>query len=124
MDTKHQRRHTRISFQTNVDLKFNNKGYSQCPTQDLCLSGMRVLDCLDQQTGDECEIEFHQTGMVNNRLLRLKGEVVRVDDQGIALVFTGMNFNSYTNLQSIMIDNAEDPFQIAEEFLEQLPANQ
>jgi len=124
MEAENKRRHTRIPFQTKVDVRFEDDELLSCDTRDLCLSGVWVQSNHDRCEGEKCEIIFHKTGVMNNRLLRLRGEVVRVDDTGMALLFTGMNYNTYTNLQTILLDNAENPFEVAEDFIDRLPLDQ
>jgi len=106
-----------------VDIQFDDETIS-CETSDLCLSGVKVAGGRHRKPGERCAITFHRTGMIGNRLLRLGGEVVRVDDQGMALLFTDMNYRTFTNLQSVLLDNAENPFDVAEEFIDSLPADQ
>ena len=124
MSGEGKRRYTRITFESKVDLRFSEREYLQCETKNLCLSGVWVLDGRDQRVGDQCDIIFHNTGVTNNRMLRIKGEIVRVDDGGIALIFNDMNLNILTNLQTIMLNQADDPFALAEEFLDTLPVDQ
>ncbi len=124
MSGDNKRRHTRIPVRTKVDILFGDDDLLQCETCDLCLTGMRVSSGGLRRPGDQCEITFHRTGITQNRLMRLRGEVVRVDDGGMALLFTDMNYRAYTNLQAILLDNAENPFEVAEEFIDSLPVDQ
>lgn len=119
-----KRKFTRIPFQSKVDLRFPDRDYLQCDTRDICLSGLWVMDGHERKVGEQCDIEFHKTGLTKNQVLRMRGEVVRVDKSGIALLFTDMNLNSYTKLQSILLDSAEDPFKVAEEFLDSVAESQ
>lgn len=124
MGEQDKRRHTRVPLRTRVDLRFDNEEMLLCDTEDLCLSGMWVCVAHDRTPGDQCEIVFHKTGMMQNRPLMLRGEVIRVTDSGMALLFTDMNYRAYTSLQTVLLDNAENPFEVAEEFINRLPANQ
>ena len=124
MAMENKRRHTRIPFQTKVDVRFADDELLVCDTKDLCLSGVWVQSNHDRREGEECEIIFRKAGIMNNRMLRLRGEVVRVDDSGMALLFTEMNYNTYTNLQTVLLDNAENPFEVAEDFIDRLPIDQ
>ncbi|MEJ2688782.1 MAG: PilZ domain-containing protein [Deltaproteobacteria bacterium] len=124
MELENKRRHTRIPFRTKVDIRFADNEFLACDTKDLCLSGVWVQSDHDRREGEECEIIFHKAGIMNNRMLRLRGEVVRVEETGMALLFTEMNYNTYTNLQTILLDNAENPFEVAEDFIDRLPIDQ
>ncbi|MEA2083638.1 MAG: hypothetical protein U9O82_05235 [Thermodesulfobacteriota bacterium] len=120
LDIEEKRRDIRVSIQTRVNLKFSDKAYEQCDTRDLCLCGAWVNGAEDRIEGDMCEVEFNQTGVVNNRTLTLRGEIVRVEELGVALVFYDMNFSSYTCLQTIINDGSDDIFKHAEEFLDRI----
>jgi hypothetical protein len=91
--------------------------------QNLSLIGMWVLGCRDQvEEGAECDIEFHDTVFSNDRPLRLRGEVVRMDDEGIALLFLNMNVRTYNDLESLIMAQGGPPLMEENEFLEGLPA--
>lgn len=115
-----KRKYTRIPIHTRVNLRFSDGEYEQCETRDLCLCGALVMGVNDRDEGELCEVEFSQAGIVNNRILTLRGEVVRVEEQGIALVFYDMNFSSYTYLQTIINESSDDVFKHAEEFLDRI----
>ncbi|MCK5545177.1 MAG: PilZ domain-containing protein, partial [Desulfobulbaceae bacterium] len=121
LDIEEKRRHARVPIHARVNLKFSDKVYSQCETKDLCLCGAWVNGGGDRIEGDLCEVEFNQVGIVNNRILTLRGEVVRaVKERGVGLVFYDMNFSSYTSLQTIINDGSDDVFKDAEEFLDRI----
>ncbi len=124
-DQESRRRNTRVPVEIGISLIFPNRLYEQCKTRDLCLSGLWVYDCLDQKMGERCEIEISEK-QANNifRIIRMRGEVVRVDNEGIAILFRDMNFRSYTDLQTILLYHSEDPYTLAEEFVEQFGAKQ
>ena len=124
MKERPKRKYTRVPYSGKVDLSFEYKEYMGCEVENLCLSGMLVRSCHDQEVGQRCEVTIHGAGMTNNRLLQLCGEIVRKDQYGVAILFTEMNLRSYTNLQTLILDHADDPFKIAEEFVDELPANQ
>ena len=44
------------------------------------------------------------------------GEVVRVNNEGMAIQFTEMTFKNYTLLKSTLAENAEDSLVIMSEF--------
>ena len=120
IEVEEKRRDVRVPIQTRVNLKFSDKVYKQCDTRNLCICGAWINGAKDRIEGDLCEIEFSQAGIVNNRVLTLKGEVVRVEKQGVALVFYDMNFSSYTCLQTIISDGSEDIYKHAEDFLDHI----
>ncbi|MEW6428769.1 MAG: PilZ domain-containing protein [Thermodesulfobacteriota bacterium] len=120
MSVENKRRHTRVPITARVDIQFEDDERLCCETRDLCLSGMLVCSGQHRTKGDPCQITF----ITRNRPLRLRGEVARVDGGGMALLFTDMNLRTYTSLQEVLLDNAENPFAVAEEFIDSLPADQ
>jgi len=121
MAVRSKRKHPRIPYNGKVDLTFNGVTYPACTPENLSLIGMWVHGCQDQPEGTPCDIEFHDAAKTANRPLRIKGEVVRVEEKGIALIFLDMNMRAYTDLEQLISDNAGDCFTGAEEFIERLP---
>ena len=119
--SKTKRKHTRVPYSGRVDLHFPGRTYTHCQTRDLCLSGMRVLGaCLERQMGDRCVLEFHDAGVTGNRGLRLEGEVVRVERDGVALLFVDMNYRNYAEIEAIVRQGADDPYEAADAFLDEV----
>lgn len=116
------RRHHRIPYQGKVDLYFNGRAYLGCAAQNLSLIGMWVVGCLEQEEGKQCDIEFHDAAATANRPLRLKGEVIRVDGQGIALLFLNMNVRCSSDLEALIVEQGGPPLMEENEFLDGLPA--
>jgi len=106
-------------MQVNVHLLFSNQIYEHCTTRDLSLKGLWVYGCQGQKAGDFCDIEISEKEVPINRVIRIKGKVVRVDNEGIGILFIDMNLNSYTDLQTLLIYRSSDPFEVAEEFLDE-----
>ncbi len=123
MEENNQRRYTRVPVCTPVEIRFADEVIA-CETTDLCLSGAKIACGRNRRPGDRCAITFHRAGITGNRLLRLGGEVVRVDGDGMAVIFTDMNYRALTSLQAMLLDSADNPFDVAEEFLDSLPADQ
>lgn len=121
MTRQSNRKQPRIPYQGKLDLFFADRRYLACTAQNISLIGMWVLGCLDQPEGGQCDIEFHDAAMAG-RPLRLKGEVVRVDEAGIALLFLNMNVRTYADLEALLHEQGGVPLMEENEFLEGLPA--
>lgn len=115
------RKKPRIPYHGKVDLFFPGRSYLKCSAQNLSLIGMWILGCQDQEEGRQCDIEFHDAA-ASNRPLRMKGEVVRVDEGGLALIFLNLNVRSYTDLEALIHQQGGDPLMEENEFLDGLPA--
>lgn len=122
MARQSKRKHQRISYQGKVDLYFKGRKYLDCAAQNLSLIGMWVVGCLEQGEGSQCDIEFHDAAATVNRPLRMKGEVVRVDDEGLALLFLNLNVRAYSDLEALIVEQGGPPLMEENEFLAGLPA--
>ncbi len=123
MARQSKRKHQRIPYQGKVDLYFNGRRYLSCAAQNLSLIGVWVVGCLEQEEGSQCDIEFHEAATTTvNCALRMKGEVVRVDDEGIALLFLNMNVRTYSDLEALIVELGGPPLMEENEFLAGLPA--
>lgn len=116
------RKKPRIPYNGKVDLFFDNRDYLKCSAQNLSLIGMWVLGCPDQEEGKQCDIEFHDAAATSNRHLRIKGEVIRTDNEGIALLFLNMNIRTYNDLEALIHEQGGGPLMEENEFLDDLPA--
>lgn len=120
-----KRKHPRIPYRGKVDLLFPEIEYLNCETLNISLVGIRVRGCQEQEEGTPCDIEFHDTddGSATHRL-SVKGEVVRINEDGIALLFLDMNVRTFNDLEEIIQCNAGDTFLGDDEFLDQNTADQ
>ena len=117
-----KRKHQRLPYQGKVDLFFPGHQYRGCSAQNLSLIGMWVKGCLTQEEGDQCDIEFHDATDSTNHPLRLKGEVIRRDGEGLALFFININVRTYGDLESFFQALGDPPLLGENEFLANLPA--
>ena len=121
MTRQSKRKHQRIPYQGKVDLYFKDAPYLSCAAQNLSMIGMWVVGCLEQEEGSQCDIEFHDAAATNHPL-RMKGEVVRRDDEGLALLFLNMNVRTYSDLEALIVALGGPPLMEENEFLADLPA--
>ena len=122
MPRQSKRKHPRLPYQGKVDLSFRGRHYLGCAAQNLSLIGLWVVGCLEQEEGQQCDIEFHDAITSTNRQLRLKGEVVRRDDEGLALLFLNMDVRAYGELETLIKALGGLPLMDENEFLANLPA--
>lgn len=98
----HERRcNPRIAFDTKADLKFRNGTQNGLVTRDLSINGTFVLNMKDKQVGDECEVTLHC-----DLVLKMKGEVVRVEEEGIAIQFFDQDLDNFHHLKNVVYINA------------------
>ena len=124
MVVKSKRRHQRIPYSGKVDLLFDDIEYLGCAAQNLSLIGVLVEGCQEKSEGTLCDIQFHDSLNNSSRPIRIKGEVVRVDDRGVALLFLNLNVRTYTDLESLISDHGREMLVDEDTFLEELQAQQ
>jgi len=119
MEPDERRKNTRVTFQTTADLKFSDKNYSKCETENLSIKGVSVLGITGHQEGEECELSLALNGSTSKLRLEMKGQIVRVETGSIALHFTEVDLDSFYHLKNIIYYNSEDPDSIKSELTEQ-----
>ena len=107
-----RRKNTRVLFQTIADINFVDKGYNRCETADLSIKGISVMGPSRQSIGEKCDISLALSGGSSELVLKMKGEVVRVDPDGLALHFTEIDSDSFFHLKNIIYYNSKDSDQI------------
>ena len=115
------RKFTRIHFDRQVRLDFASDSYDRCRIKDLSMAGMFVYGAFQEQIGEICQINLIQRGSSTTLTLQAAGKVVRKNDQGLAIEFVKMSFDSYMFLQTTLIYEVEDPLSIGHEFPENSP---
>lgn len=122
MTRQSKRRHPRIRYQGKVDIHCNGQGYLGCSVQNLSIIGMWVSGCHNLGEGDRCDIEFHDAAPAGNREIRMKGEVLRRDGDGAAILFLNLNVRTCNDLESLITAQGGPPLTEANEFLDSVPA--
>lgn len=118
MQNEEKRRNTRVAFQASADLKFSDKSYTHCETENLSIKGVSVFGITGHQVGEECELALALSGSTSELRLKMKGKIVRVDEDSIALNFTEIDLDSFYHLKNIVYYNSEDPDSIKSELAE------
>jgi hypothetical protein len=72
------------------------------------------------EEGSPCRMTIHLHGGSSELSFRLAGEVVRVDGDGAAVRFTGIDIDSFYHLRNIVYYNSGDPDRLADEFISQI----
>ena len=121
MNTASNRRYTRIQFDRKVNLIFQGYDYGAAQIKDLSLSGMYVYGYYNQLEGDECTVILTQTGISSVLALDATAKVAWTEDEGIAIQFTAMTFDSYMFLQTSLLYEAENPLIIGMELPDNCP---
>ncbi|MHB8149659.1 MAG: PilZ domain-containing protein [Desulfobulbia bacterium] len=117
---KNKRKNTRVPFQVIIGLDFPDRSHAECETADLSLKGVFVLGVTGHKVGENCLVSLRLVGSTSHLTLKMKGTVVRVEEDGLALHFYEMDLDSFFHLKNILYYNSEDPDVLDEELSTQI----
>ncbi|MGV1100178.1 PilZ domain-containing protein [Thiovibrio sp. JS02] len=117
---ENKRKNSRVPFQATISLDFPDRSHAECETVDLSLKGVFVVGVTSQKVGDRCLVSLRLAGSTSHLTLTMKGTVVRVEKNGLALHFEEMDLDSFFHLKNILYYNSGDPDRLDEELGEQL----
>jgi hypothetical protein len=118
MKDNEKRKNTRVLFQASADLKFADAGYLKCETENLSVKGVSVLGITGHRIGEQCALSLALSGSTSEMRLEMKGEIVRIEENGVALHFTEIDLDSFHHLKNIVYYNSSDPDSIRTELAE------
>ena len=117
---KNKRKNSRVPFQVIISLDFPDQSHAECETADLSLRGVSVLGVTGHTLGENCVVSLQLMGSTSQLILKMKGKVVRVEENGLALHFYEMDLDSFFHLKNILYYNSEDPDALDEELSAQI----
>ena len=133
MTEQEKRRFVRIHFERHVQLDFSTEFYDNCQIKNLSFGGMFVHGKFPHKVDDQCYINLAQTSKTTSLTLKALSKVVRQDNEGIALDFISMSFESLLSLEMILLYQEREkgsgidiqlpeniPFEICEDALNNL----
>ena len=103
MSEQEKRRFVRIHFERQVQLDFFTEFYDNCQIKDLSFGGIFVHGKFPHKVDDQCYINLTQTSKTTSLKLKALSKVVRQGDEGIALDFISMSFESLLSLEMILL---------------------
>lgn len=112
------RRFTRVNFRQAVQLDFGERQYEQQIISNLSLGGMYIKGRFEQRPGDICSVIIRPSWPEMPTDFRAKGSVVWVTDEGMAVEFVSMGYDSFLFLQTVLLYEADDPASLSSEFTE------
>jgi hypothetical protein len=120
MPPQDERKFTRIPFETEVTLSGGNTVITCTLVRDISLGGIFVLTERAIPVGQQCAITIELRGPASLLKVQVEGEVIRVDKDGAALVFTKIDSDSLVHLRHLIRIHAEDPQLIDQEYFSEL----
>ena len=121
---KNKRKNSRVPFQVIIGLDFPDKSHTECETADLSLKGVFVLGVTGHKIGETCQVSLRLVGSTSHLVLKMKGTVVRVEEDGVALHFYEMDLDSFFHLKNILYYNSENPDALNDELSAQIESFQ
>jgi len=122
MTTTNRRKNSRVAFHATASLSLAGARYEQCETRDLSLKGVFVVGVHGHALGAQCDMVLCLTGTTSNLCLQMKGEVTRVEPDGLGLRFKEIDLDSFYHLKNILYYNSDNPDQLDDEFNAQIQA--
>ncbi len=106
-----KRQYSRVSFATDIRIQIESGGKSvqvQGSSKDLSLKGLFVQTQKTFALDSVCEIIIYLTGGIDEIILKIKGRVARVSQNGMGVIFDSMDVDSYSHLKNIVQYNSVD----------------
>jgi len=113
-----KRKHTRVIFTRSVKVFIQDKLHGQFPARNLSLGGLFIEGDINIPVGGDCRLELHETGNRSSLILNFCGTVRRREKDGVGVLFTSMEDDSFMFLQTMVLYSCDDPIGVAERFLE------
>lgn len=112
MGIDERREYARVGFRTVIDLTFPDQEFHHCETRDLSVAGTFIAGLRDRQRGTFCHVILHLSGESSDLLLKMRGEVVRIENGGVAIQFVDVDPDSFFHLKNIVylnyLQNSDD----------------
>ncbi len=108
---------SRISYKIEAEIKTANKDLHG-EVCNLSLNGMFVNISDGFKIGDEIKSTIHLSTVNSEMSLNLAGDVVRIEPEGVAVQFKGIELDTFILLRNIVIYNNGNSDLIDKEFRE------
>ena len=121
MEHEEKRENTRVVFHTSASVNFGGEVFEHLDMRDLSLRGLYVLGVKGYGVGEICDVCLFLSGAGQEQKLCMKGEVARVDSEGVGIHFSEIDIDTFSHLKNIVYYNADDPDQLEANIPEELP---
>ena len=117
--TPEKRQYVRVPFLRGVQLSRKNKPKGEFTVRNLSQGGMYLAGAINLPVGEDCRIDFPDSGRLVSMLYQVNGKIAHLDAEGFGICFTGMEDACFMYLQTMLLYAADDPLNTAELFVEQ-----
>lgn len=113
--TENRRRFSRVRFNVNAQFHLQGQAFDVDALYNLSIGGCLVNLPGTFPVGTPCRVDILLNPDAENMIVTVDGEVVRTDQEGVAVKFTQIDPNSLFHLQNIIRYNASDTEKIEQE---------
>ncbi len=110
-----KRRFTRVQFRVQAEITANDIKYTTDQIRNLSIGGCLLPIKADFSVGSECMLKILMSGASSELTLEVEGEVIRCDQEMVAIKFTGIDPDSLLHLHNIVLYNSSDAQSIEDE---------
>ena len=111
---KHQREFTRSETAVEVEVIAGQRSVVGS-TRDVSMNGLYLSGERSIAAGELCSVRLYLGGRDSGVCVSARGRVARVDLGGTAVTFDDVDLEGYQHLKQLVLLNASDPDQTAEE---------
>lgn len=105
-----KRKFTRVLFETTIKITAGSAVIVSNRLRDISLGGAFVsASGTSLPEGTSCILEIDLIGRATLLRIQIEGEVVRSDEEGMAMKFTKMDLDSLVHLRHLIAVHAQDP---------------
>jgi c-di-GMP-binding flagellar brake protein YcgR len=120
MSITEKRKFTRIPFHTKITISAGETTYVSNQLRDIGLGGAFILLEGSLPAGTACTLDIDLIGPASLLRIQIEGEVVRAQQNGIAIKFTKIDLDSLLHLKHMIKVFTQDPELIHHEFVANL----
>ncbi len=111
-----KRKFTRIPFEIKVSLAMGDDVIKSTRLKNISLGGMYVQTDASFLPGTECVAAIEMVGASSRLSIQAEAEVVRNEEDGLALSFTKIDLDSLIHLRHLIAIHSADPATIDKEY--------
>ncbi len=115
-----KRRFTRVPFETQIRISTGNAVIRSSELKNIGLGGLFVFCDEFLPLKSQCVVDIELRGRASLLEIEVEAEVIRVDMDGMALRFTGIDVDSLIHLRHFIRIRAQDPEKIEREYAKTL----
>ncbi len=110
---------SRVDFKVDATVKYRNADLP-CTVKNLSLNGIYIVSELDIPMHEELDVRLALSSTNSDMAVEVKGEVVRKEEDGVAVQFKGIELDSFIFLRNIVIYNSGNSDLIDKEYRDYL----